>query len=76
MKLIAERLDVIVDGQIFLKGFDIVGILVPGRQDAYGDLDMLGVLGIHHGGMHFRSRRERGSFPGCQRHNLHWSKPH
>ena len=58
MNLIAECLHMIFHRQVCLKG-----VLVLGREDDHRDLDMLGVLGINHGGMNFSSDGERRSFP-------------
>lgn len=74
MKLIAERLDVIVHRQVFLKGFDVIDVLVSGWEHDDGDLDMLAVLGVDHGGMDFCCDGEGGSFFGYQRYNLYMTQ--
>ena len=74
MDLIAKSLDIILHSKVLLKGFDIVGVLVSRREDANGDFDVFGVLGIDHGRMRLCGDDEGGSISGGEGYDLTFSR--
>lgn len=53
MNLIGKCLHVVFHRQVSLESFDGIGVLVLGGEEEDGDRNLLGVLGINHGGMSF-----------------------
>ena len=51
MDLVFKGLDIMLHSQVFLKGFHCIGVLVLGSEQAKGNCNILGVVGIDHGGM-------------------------